>query len=600
MKKKVSEYIAELLIENGIKDVFSVVGGGAMHLNDAFGNNPNLRCTYNHHEQASAIAAESYARINNMPAVTCVTTGPGGTNAITGVLCAWQDNIPMIVLSGQVRYNTTIESSGLNLRQFGEQEHDIVKTVKHITKYATMIKDAKSIKYHIEKAIYLANNGRKGPCWLDIPLDVQGAIIEIDDLESYIPAMSPKTLFPKNKILEAIKMSKRPVILAGSAIRTAGAYEEFLDLINKLKIPVVASTSNADILSLDNENYFGNFGVFGGRCGNFIIQNADCIISLGCRLSFKQIGFNYEKFSPNSKKIVVDIDISELDKSTTNIDIPVFMDVKDFIREFYNSEIYFQNMDKAWILYCRELRTAFPIFQEKHRLSEKVNPYYFSENLKSKLSAKSVCVVGNSCACVAVLQSGIREEGQRLWGNVNCGTMGYDLPAAIGASIASKGEIICVTGDGSIQMNIQELQTIVSNKLPIKIFIFNNFGYRAIVQTQNNFFGRLSGCNADTGVNFPSFEKLAYAYNIPYYRCENNNELDNVISEFLNQKGYGICELIESQEQTIEPKVQSKSLPDGKLVSPPIDDLAPFLDVKIYKKYADYFNNKEDKLECLN
>ncbi|MEA4925062.1 MAG: thiamine pyrophosphate-binding protein [Syntrophomonadaceae bacterium] len=588
MKQRASDYVAQLLVEYGINNVFTVVGGGAMHLNDALGYNSNIECIYNHHEQASAIAAESYARVNNKMAVVCVTTGPGGTNAITGVLCAWQDNIPLLVLSGQVRYNTTVESTGLNLRQFGEQEHYIVQTVQSITKYAVTVKDVSHIKYHIEKAIYLANHGRRGPCWVDIPLDVQGAIIEIDELEGYVPEFENGMPFAKERFLQTINMAKRPVILAGSAIRTANAHQEFLRLVDELKIPVVASTSNSDLFPCSGKYYFGNFGVFGGRAGNFIVQNADCLISLGCRLSFKQTGFNFEGFAPLSKKIVVDVDINELKKETIKIDIPICIDLKDFINEIKDMELSFDLLDLGWIKYCEELKEQFPIFQAKHAISNHVNPYYFAEELKKFLPDDSICVVGNSCACVSVLQSGTKEKNQRLWGNVNCGTMGYDLPAAIGAAIAAKKMIICITGDGSIQMNIQELQTIVHNRLPIKIFIFNNFGYNAIMQTHTNFFGRLTGCTQESGISFPDFKSLAYAYQIPYYKCETNKELGHVLNKFLENENYGICEIIEDSNQPIEPKIMSKALEDGRIISPPIDDLAPFLGKELYRKYSSY------------
>lgn len=588
MKMRASDYLAQLLVQNGIVNVFTVVGGGAMYLNDAFGNAPNIECIYNHHEQASAMAAESYARVNNKTAVACVTTGPGGTNAITGVLCAWQDNIPLLVISGQVRYNTTVESTGLNLRQFGEQEHYIVQTIQPITKYAVTIKDASKLKYHIEKAIYLANNGRRGPCWVDIPLDIQGAIIETDELEGYIPESENYVPFAKERFLETIKIAERPVILAGSAIRTANLHKEFLQLVNDLKIPVVASTSNADLLPCHHKYYYGNFGVFGGRPGNFIVQNADCLISLGCRLSFKQTGFNFEGFSPLSKKIVVDVDINELKKETIKIDIPICMDLKDFINEIRNLKLHFECLDPSWLHYCNDLKEQFPVFQPTHVTSKNVNPYYFAEALKEVLRDDAICVVGNSCACVSVLQCGIKETNQRLWGNVNCGTMGYDLPAAIGASVAAKKRVICITGDGSIQMNIQEIQTIVHNKLPIKIFIFNNYGYHAIMQTHMNFFGRLTGCTQQSGISFPDFQRLAYAYQIPYYKCDSNKELKQVINEFLKDDNYGICEIIEDTNQPIEPKVKSKARKDGTIFSPPIDDLFPFLDEEIYMKYSIY------------
>lgn len=592
MEQKVAEFIADILLENGITQIFSVVGGGAMHLNDAFNNASGLTSIFNHHEQACAMAAESYARLNNTPACVCVTTGPGGTNAITGVLCAWQDSIPMLVISGQVRYETTVGATGLKLRQFGEQEHDILATVKSITKYAAMVSDISKIRYEVEKAIYIANSGRRGPCWLDIPLNIQGAIIETEKQERFIPQISSIDdhyvidIFEKINI--ALKKSKRPVIVIGGGIRSAGVYKQFIDWINGVDIPVLSANGNPDLLSDEQCNYYGNFGGIGGRAGNFIIQNTDCMIVLGCRLSFKQIGFNYELFSPDSFKIVVDVDQNELKKKTVKIDLPINLDLKIFFDNI--SYLKIGGVQNNWLAYCNELKVQFPIYLKDFSKSQSVNPYYFANQLKHKLSKDAIVVVGNSCASDIVRQIGVKYKTQRLWGNTNCGTMGYDLPAAIGAAIASKSDVICVTGDGSIQMNLQELQTIVHNKLPIKIFIHNNNSYAAIVQTQTNFFGRLSGCTNDTGISFPNFEKLAFAYGIPYIRCMNHSELDSSLDDFLNSRGFGICEVISDSTQPIVPRTKTKVLKNGEIQSTGIDDLFPFLDDVTYRKYSTYFH----------
>lgn len=591
MKIRVADYVAELLVESGICNVFTVVGGGAMHLNDALGNHKGISCIYNHHEQACAMAAESYARLEGRMAVACVTTGPGGTNAITGVLCAWQDNIPMLVISGQVRTNTTVESTGLKLRQFGEQEHYIVDTVKSITKYAVMVKCASDIRYELEKCIYLASSGRRGPCWIDIPLDIQGAMIETEELAGYNPVTKACMYsFDKDELINKLKNAQRPVLVAGSAIRSANVHNEFLEFLDKLQIPVLAANGCNDILPVKDVRYYGNFGGIGGRAGNFMIQNADVILVLGCRMAFKHIGFNYEKFSPHSYKIVVDVDEQELKKSTLKIDMPVCMDLKDFFEMVRDDEIKCEKMLPKWKEYCDELKNEFPIYQEKYEESDCVNPYYFAEALKRNIPADGIIVVGNSCACDCCRQCGTEEPGQRLWGNTNCGTMGYDLPAAIGAAVAGKRDVYCVTGDGSIQMNLQELQTIVHNKLPIKIFIHNNEGYFAIEQTHSNFFGRLTGCTKESGISFPDFCKLAYAYGIPYYKITNHQELDKSLSEILALEGYGICEVISDTNQPIEPKSKSKALENGEIVSPPLDDLYPFLEKSVYDRYADFKN----------
>ena len=587
---KVSDYIAGLLLKNGIKTVFSVVGGGAMHLNDSFGNREGLQCIYNHHEQASAMAAESYARLENRMAAVCVTTGPGGTNALTGVLCAWQDNIPMLVLSGQVRYETTVAYSGLRVRQYGEQEHDIVGTVKSMTKYAVTVREPESIRYHIEKAIYIATHGRRGPCWIDIPLDVQNAVVEENDLECYIPDGSAQTAVSK-EALETAKMlmgrSRRPLIVAGSAIRTGDAYAQFRQFAENMGVPVVAATGMADLFPDDESLYYGNCGMIGGRAGNFIVNNCDCMLAVGCRLTFKHTGFRHETFAPDASIIAVDVDAEEQNKTTVHRSCRLVMDVGDFLSAAREEGLCFPQMDGAWIEFCDDARRTFPVFLEKFKKSDKVNPYFFAETLKSLQPDYSITVVGNACACDMARQCGIKKEGQRLWGNTNCGTMGYDLPAAIGAAAASGRDVCCITGDGSIQMNIQELQTIVHNKLPVKIFIHANGGYFAIVQTQENFFGRLSGCTASSGISMPDFEGIAQAYRMPYYHIRNHEDVMCLLPEILHEEGCCICEIDSDTMQPIEPRSRSR-IENGKMMSSPFDDLYPFLPEDVYRKYADF------------
>lgn len=575
MQIRVADFVADFLVKNDITEMFSVVGGGAMYLNDAFGNAEGLHVTYNHHEQACAIAAESYARIKERAAAVCVTTGPGGTNALTGVLCAYQDSIPMIVISGQVRYNTTVESTGLNLRQFGEQEFSIVPAVSYMTKYAEMVRSAEDILYHLQRAIYIAHEGRRGPVWLDIPLDIQGAYVETDALREYEPEVSTEKDVDIKQIMKLINEAHRPVIFAGEAIRSSGAYSVFRKLVSEYKIPVLATATTLDLMALNEDYYYGNVGSFGGRAGNFIIQNADLILALGCRMSFKQIGFNYELFSPDSKKIVVDIDSEELKKKTVKIDYPINMDVGQFmnllIKEEYIADIH------VWIDYCNDMKERYPMYLDKFAESKLVNPYEFANKLNKRLPDDSVFILGNSVACVCVQQIGIGHANQRQYTNKNCGTMGYDIPAAIGASIAKNGEVICITGDGSFQMNLQELQTIVHNRLPIKMIIFNNGGYQAIMQTQTNFFGRLSGCNVECGLSMPDFERIAYAYDIPYVCIKRNSDIDAGLDKLFSQDGCAICELIQDLDQGIEPRSKSIQTESGKIISPPIDNLYPFL-----------------------
>ncbi len=591
MRKRVAEFIADYLADNGIDEVFTVVGGGAMYLNNAFGQSDRIRCTYTHHEQAAALAAEGYSKTAGKMAAVCVTTGPGGTNALTGVLCAYQDNVPMIVISGQVRYETTVESTGLNLRQMGEQEYYIIKSVSPMTKYAVMVTKAEDIRKILDRAIYTAMEGRRGPVWIDVPLNIQSSYIETEELQKYENKECYSYELNKELIKRIMHNAQRPVIVAGTAIRGTGVLEKFKKFVQINDIPVVAATTVADIYPTSDKHYFGNFGTFGGRTGNFIIQNADVILALGCRMTYKHTGFNYKAFAPNAKKIVVDIDKNELLKNLINIDVPVHSDLHYFLDCFMDGKITADISN--WKNYCKFLKQRYPQYLDKFADSQNVNPYYFMDRLYNYLEDDSVTVVGNSVACVSVLQMGIRKEKQRLFGNINCGTMGYDLPAAEGAARACGKTVICITGDGSIQMNIQELQTIKHNALPIKIFVFNNHGYQAIVQSQTNFFaGHFSGCTPESGISMPDFERLAYAYEFPYVRIQKNQDIEEKLNEVFSMPGYVLCELIQDDSQNIEPKVKSKQLEDGTLFSPPIDDLFPFLTEEEYKESQ--FNKETD------
>lgn len=582
MTKRIADIVADILTEHGIHDVFSVVGGGAMFLNDALAHHEGLRVMYNHHEQASAIAAEGYYRASGKMAAVCVTTGPGGTNALTGVMGAYQDNIPMIVISGQVRYETTVDSTGLNLRMLGEQEFNIVDTVKTMTKYAVMVKKPEDVRYELEKAIHIANEGRKGPCWVDIPLNIQGGYTDDASLKGY-DAPEIRYQWDKEAFFEKLLSAKRPVILTGSAIRTTQSVDLFLKVVEQLKMPVAAATYNADLVAWDNPYYFGNFGVNGGRAGNFICQNADLIIGLGCRMAYRQIGFNYEAFAPEAQKIVVDVDEDELRKPTLQIDLPIHADIRDVLQEILKRpEVQFDDTC-GWLPYCRKLKETFPVYQEKFGESSAVNPYFFVKELYKGYDKDQVTVLGNSSIAGHVLQMGITKQGQRVINNMNCGSMGYDLPAAIGAARSLGREVTLITGDGSFQMNLQELQTVVHYGLPIKIFLCNNGGYRAIVRTQRNFFeGRYTGCTAETGVSMPDMSRITKAYGIPYFCMHNHGEAADVIKKVYDTEGFVICEVMQDYDQMIEPRIMSKKTDDGKLVSPPMDDLFPFLSKEEY------------------
>lgn len=609
MKIRVADYIAELLADKGIDTLFTVVGGGAMHLNDGFGHNPKIKCIHNHHEQACSIAAEGYYRMSNKLPAVCVTTGPGGTNAITGVLGAYLDSIPMLIISGQVKYEMTVASTGLDLRQLGDQEWDIVSTVNSMTKYAEMVVDANKIKYCIEKAIYLAMDGRPGPCWVDIPLDVQGAIIDTDDLIEFDPkeleanSVQEVTEDILDKVIEKIKTAKRPVIYAGSAIRTNDAYDSFLNVINKLQIPVVNAWNATDSIEYDNPLCVGCGGSFGDRPANFAVQNSDLILSLGCRLSTRQVSFAYDSWAREAYKIMVEIDPAEINKPTLNIDLPIQSDIKDFLEKFNAylekeySDYNFKNED--WIKQCNIWKEKYPVCDKsKYEQKDKINVYAFLDTLSDCMKENDKIVVANGAACACIHGYKLK-KGQRLVVNSGVASMGYDLPAAIGACFGiNQNDIICVCGDGSIQMNLQELQTIIHHKLPIKLFLINNDGYQSIRITQRSFFEQpFIGIGSDSGdISFPNMEKIAYAYGFKYNQCSNINKLKDTINNTLNTSEPIICEVFVDTAQSFEPKSASKKLPNGKMVSAPLEDMKPFLDRKELEEnmYIDLIENEDN------
>lgn len=604
MKIKVSDYIADFLSENEIKDVFTVTGGGAMHLNDALGHHPKLKCTYNHHEQACAMAAEGYTRYSGKLAAVCVTSGPGGTNAITGVLGGWLDSIPMFILSGQVKRETTVSTTNLPLRQLGDQEFNIVECVKTMTKYAKMITEPNEIAYHLEKALYIAMSGRGGPVWLDIPLDVQGTLVETDELVHFnknelILQNAPKVKKEViDEIIRKIEASKRPVIIAGTGIRLGNAYQEFLKLIEKLDIPVVTAWNAHDILWKEHKLFCGKPSTVGTRGGNFVVENSDLLISFGCRLNIRQISYNYKNFAQNAYKIVIDIDKAELQKPTLKPDMPIHADVKDVIEKLLETKFENKNDDhKKWLNWCKNVNEKYPACLKKYYAKNKpMNPYAFIDTLFKILPEDEPIICGNGSACVVTFQAADIKKGQRLFTNSGCASMGYGFPAAIGVAVNLNGKrAICIDGDGSFQMNLQELQTVVHNNLNLKIIILNNNGYHSIRQTQTNIFSHhsLVGVSKENGISFPEFEKLAECYGLKYIKINDISMAGKMIKKLLECEGPTICEAVVDPEQNFEPKLSSKVLPDGKIVSPLIDDMFPFLTREEYE--SNKFKNINSK-----
>lgn len=596
MKQRLADYVADFLINHGVTDCFSVVGGGAMHLNDALGHKEGLKVTYNHHEQACAIAAEAYARLDNRIAAVCVTTGPGGTNALTGVVGGWLDSIPMFIISGQVRYDTTARyamkfTDGMPLRAMGDQEYDIVKSVTPMTKYAVMIEDPKQIRYALEKAWHLATTGRPGPVWIDIPVNFQGWYIETEELEGYDPSEDDALLPPKvgeqtiQTVLEKIRMAKRPVFHAGYGIRLSGGYEVFRKVAEKLNIPVVTYWNAVDLIEDDNELYCGRAGNMGDRPGNWAIQNADLILAIGTRISIRQVGYNWKTWARAAEVIMVDIDQAEMKKPTLHVEMPIWADAKDFLNRMNESigQEYPVNRSKEWLATCQRWKKEYPavLSRQWEENGETANVYAFVRYLSSRLPENSLTAVSNGACCVVGNQAYVIQKGSRMANNSAVASMGYGLPAAIGTCIGGgRRTTICLEGDGSIMMNLQELQTVLTNRLPIKLFLINNNGYHSIRITQNNLFKEHSkiGIGPESGdLSFPEFKKIAEAFGYSYYCASSNKEMKEVVDKVLAENGPVFCEIFTDTTQVWEPKSSTKRLSDGTLVSPPLEDLAPFL-----------------------
>ena len=600
MKIRLADYVADFLVSHGVTDCFSVVVGGEMHLNDALGHKEGLKVTYNHHEQACSIAAEAYARLENKIAAVCVTTGPGGTNAITGVACGWLDSIPMFIISGQVRYDTTaryaLQFTETSLRALGDQEYDIVKSGEPMTKYATMIEDPKQIRFALEKAWHLATTGRPGPVWIDIPVNFQGSYIETDEVKGYDPKEDDAKLPPEvsdetiNVIIEKIKKAKRPVLHAGYGIRLSGGYEKFRSVIEKLNIPVVTYWNAVDLIEDEHQLYCGRAGNMGDRPGNWAIQNADLILAIGTRISIRQVGYNWKTWARAAEVIMVDIDKAELKKPTLHVEMPVWADAKDFLTKLDSKLTKKIDCDKIWLEACQRWKKEYPAVLPRHweENGTTANVYAFIRYLSSRLPENSLTAVSNGACCVAGNQCYVIQKGSRMANNSAIASMGYGLPAAIGTCIGGgRRDTICLEGDGSIMMNLQELQTVLTNNLPIKIFLINNNGYHSIRLTQTNLFSNHSkvGIGPESGdLSFPEFEKLAKAFGYKYFSAHSNKEMKEVVDKVLKIDGPAFCEIFTDTKQVWEPKSSTKRLEDGTLVSPPLEDLAPFLPREELKK----------------
>lgn len=582
---KVSDYVIQYLEQLGVGHMFMLPGGGAMHLNDSLGRSKKIQYVACLHEQACAIAAEAYARVTNKPGLLMVTTGPGGTNAITGVAAAYVESTPMVVVSGQVK--TADQICGQGIRQQGMQELDIVSIVKPITKYAVMVTDPKSIKYHLDQAVYHAVNGRKGPVWLDIPLDVQASVVEEALLEGWEPEgqeasggmdLECQVL----EIIESLNRSERPVLLAGNGIRLAGGLEEFGELVDCLQVPVLTTWNGIDLIDDSHPLYFGRPGGLGQRYANFVQQNSDFFMSIGARMNLLQTGYNFDGFAREAVKVMVDIDGNELKKINVRPQIAVCADAKAFMELLLRHKNQIQKKERSeWTSYARKMKSKYPIVTKAH-WEQKVyaNTYALLDAITGQMEQDDIFVSGSSGTCIDVSMQVFRvKKGQRVFSTKGLASMGFGVPATIGACLAGgMRRTVCVNGDGGFQMNVQELETIRRLNLPIKIFVLNNQGYAQIHATQKNIFsGNYVACDGGSNLTMPAISNVAAAYGLKTFQIQNNQGLPETVKETLAYDGPVICEVMVPIELSAFPKQVSYKRPDGQMESLPLEYMAPML-----------------------
>ena len=585
---KLSDYVVEFFEKQDVKDMFMVSGGGCMHLVNSFGNSTKMKYWCTQHEQAAAMAAEGYAKMKNDLCVVLTTSGPGATNTVTGVLDCYQDSIPLVFISGQAKSSQTVYNSGIeNLRQFGVQEANIVPIVQSITKYAVEINEPEKIKYYLEKAVHEAKSGRPGPVWLSIPLDVQSANIDVEGLRGYDALLEENIEYsPKPEELlffaDELKKAKRPVIIGGHGVRLADACELLDSFVKKYKIPVVTPIMGIDILEGDHECNIGRVGTKGTRAGNFAMQNADLVISLGSRLSVSVVGHEYGLFAREAKVIVVDIDKEEHTKKTIHIDRIINCDVAKFLLDV---ESYMKDIPKfyQWLQVCQNWKKNYPVVLSEYEDDTKgINYYKFVDLLNQNMSSDMPVISDAGSSFYVVAQTVNLKKGQRHITTGGTATMGFALPSAIGVYAAQPDNtVIVVTGEGSFMQNLQEMEVLRYHNMNVKVFIMNNAGYFSIHQTQKKFFaGNYIGEGIESGISFTNMEKLAYAFDVPYYKINTIADCNNKLKDILCEKGPAMIEVMVTTQMEVIPTNASLMRQDGVLVSKPLEDMYPFLDRK--------------------
>lgn len=578
---KVSDYIIDFLVRQGVKDCFMLVGGGAMHLNDSVGKHPDMNYVCCLHEQACAMAAESYARCKRDLGVAVVTTGPGVTNTVTAIGAAWIESTPLFVISGQVKRADSLENTGV--RSMGVQELEVIPIVQSITKYAVKLNDPQKVRYELEKCVAIARQGRPGPVLFDVPLDVQASFVDEESLESYIddyrkPEIKTETI---DEVVKLLETAERPVFYGGGGVYMANASEEFVELAEKFNVPVMTTWNGIDIIWNDHPLYMGRPGAIGQRAANFIIQSCDLLVTFGTRLASLQTGFNYDDYARNAKLVMVDIDTTELNKEKLHPYLKVEGDVKDFIQKLMQKDASVSD-HKDWIKACREVVAQFPNIPDEWRENnEPANSYLLVESLSKQMKTEDVYCGGRAGTCVDTIIHAFQvKKGQRVIATKGLSSMGYGLPAAIGAAVAYPGKkIVSDIGDGGFVMNIQELAVVKKLNLPVKIFVLNNQGYATIVATQTNVFKEhFVGCNSDSSLTLGDIKAVAEAYGIKTYSINRNDEIDAVVGEALAYDGPTLCDVKVSIRQAIQPRQASFKNEKGQMQSRPLEDMKPIME----------------------